>query len=191
MAMGMINGKPTVAYRLFNNVYPVKIQNMFLVSNTEKRHRPGYNSDDPAHESQTRMENTTVYRTPVGMTLLYDKGIIPYIVNKEDVLTIYDLITRHLNNWTREIQNPVSVLQPPPPVELLQLENFSQFIYEDAMFEQGNQDAKTRLANHDNTLENFLSLFGGRAAATQLRTTATTDPQQLANLADAWDANPW
>ena len=125
--MGMVNGKPTVAYRLFNNVYPVKIQNMFLVSNTEKRHRPGYNSDDPAHESQTRMENTTVYRTAVGMTLLYDKGIIPYIVNKEDVLTVYDLITQHLNNWTREIQNPVSVLQPPPPIELLQLENFSQF----------------------------------------------------------------
>ena len=191
MSLGIIDGKPTTAYQLFNNLYPVKLQNMHLVSGKEKVFRVGYNSDDPSVESQTRSEVTTVYRTPVGMALLYNKGIIPYIVGRQDVLTVYNLLITHLNNWAREIKNPVSVLTPPPPMELMQLENFSQFIYEDAMFERQNEMAAERIANHDTSLQNFLDLFGGRTNLNQLRTTTEGDPAQLASIAEAWDAITW
>ena len=191
MSLGIIDGKPTTAYQLFNNLYPVKLQNMHLVSGKEKVFRVGYNSDDPSVESQTRSEVTTVYRTPVGMALLYNKGIIPYTVGRQDVLAVYNLLITHLNNWAREIKNPVSVLTPPPPMELMQLENFSQFIYEDAMFERENEMAAERIANHDTSLQNFLDLFGGRTNLNQLRTTTEGDPAQLASIAEAWDAITW
>ncbi len=191
MTTGIIDGKPTVAYQLFNNLYPVRILNMHLISGKEKQHRVGYNSDDPDIEAQTRFENTEVYRTVVGMTLLYDKGIVPYIVHRKDVYEIYNLIVKHLNNWAAEIKNPVSVLQPPPPMELLQLERFSHSIYEAAMFERENIRAAERLANHDNSLQNFIDLFGGRNNLNQLHTTAKADPTQLASIAEAWDAITW
>lgn len=187
MTPGIHNGKPTVAYQLFNHQFACRIQNMHLIKGVEKAHRTGYHSNDPDIEALTRSEYTEVYRTPVGMILLYDQGIIPYIVNKKDVLTIYNLITKHLNNWAREIQNPVSVLQPPPPLDLIQMETFSQYIYDDAMFEQASMGAKDRIANHDNSLQNFLDLFGGRSGLQQLRTTTVTDPAALRSIAEAWD----
>ena len=191
MTTGIIDGKPTVAYQLFHNLYPVRILNMHLVSGKEKQHRVGYTSDDPDIEAMTRFENTEVYRTPVGMTLLYDKGIVPYIVHRKDTYEIYNLIVQHLNNWAAEIKNPVSVLTPPPPVELLQLEQFSHSIYEAAMFERENIRAAERVNNHDNSLQNFIELFGGRTNLNSLQTVAKSDPAQLASIADAWDAITW
>lgn len=191
MTTGIIDGVPTTAYQLFHSLFPVKIQNMFLISDKERQHRPGYNHEDPNIAAQTRSETVTVYRTPVAMTLLYDKGIIPYIVDRHDLLKIYELITQHLNDWASEIRNPVSNLTPPPPLDLLQLESFAQYIYEDAMFEKETLLAQGRVGEHDNTIADFLAMFGGRAKVTELRSVVVTEPERLNKLADAWDAITW
>lgn len=189
---------PTVCWRLFNEIFAVRIQNKFLWDDKITRRAIGYHyNDDDANKELVNMF-TTVYRTPVAMAMLYDKGVELVVDQRKDCLTIYNLINRHLENWAALIASPIPGRIPPPAEDFLVLENFSVSLYEDAAFEQLTEDAKGMI-REQNHIDQLLSPFGHRRRKQKMLVTTsvdeniTTQPIQNASkqMRSAWDSSPW
>lgn len=197
----MSKQKPTVAYRLFHEIFQVGIPNKFLWTEGHLKRVPGLQTADEDRNRQLLNEITVVGRTPVALVLLYDRGIDPIFQNRNDVLTVYNLLTQHLNRWSEIISNPISGRLPPPAEELLIMENFTHFLYEDAEFERETLEAKGKLVKREGSLDDFFAMFGGRSHrrnVTQLTqlTTPAQEPQNHgsmigSNIQTAWDNSPW
>lgn len=195
----MSKPKPTVAYRLFHECFLVGIPNKFLWTDGHIKRVPGYSSPDEDTNRAMLNETTIVARTPVALVLLYDQGVEPVFQNRGDMLTIYNLLTEHLNRWGDIISNPISGRTPPPAEELLIMEDFTHHIYEDAMFEKDTLEAKGKLVSRRNSLEDFFQMFGGRShrrftprlTETPLMDPVNQPPQIGSNIQTAWNNSPW
>lgn len=197
----MSKSKPTVAYRLFNECFLVSIQNKFLWTDHHLKRVPGLMTRDEDENRQILNERTIVARTPVALVLLYEDGVEPQFQNRNDMLTVYNLLTEHLNNWGDIISNPVSGRTPPPADELLIMENFTHFVYEDAMFEKETLEAKGVLVGRKDSLTDFFEMFGGRnhrrnvsrfGGQTNVDQDQPVTPASIgSNIQTAWDNSPW
>lgn len=196
----------SVAYQLFHQTFMVRMQNKFYWSEKHIQRVPGLSSTNEDQNSMFLNEYNVYSRTPVGLILLYDEGILTEFVDIKDSLTVYNLIIEHLNNWGKIISNKLSVKKPPPPEELLMMENFAEYISEQAMFEKATQMAKGVKVQKTEEIDNFLDVFGGRRRA-NLKSTQTESRSgyvpkpivpreellkpQGSNLGAAWDVSQW
>lgn len=198
------NQQPTVAYRLFHEMFLVDIPNKFLWTEGHLKRLPGLHSNDEDENRIRLNECTTVARTPVAMVLLYENGVVPMFKNRRDMLTIYNLILEHLHNWSRILSNPLGGQKPPPAEELLMMENFMMYLYEDAMFEHDTLEAMNKAKAPRDGLEAFFMTFGGRNAlnARQRPISQPTSMGEMepvpqpsivpgSGIQTAWDNSPW
>lgn len=196
--------QPTVCQRLFNDLFIVGLPNKFLWSDNHIKRLPGLHSEDSDVNKIILNEVTYVPRTIVAMVMLYDKGIEVQFKNRRDMYTAYDLITKHLNRWGELISHPLGGRKPPRAEELLMLEDFANFIFEDATFERATLEAEGVRTQTD-FLSDFFATFGGRESVRKQRqgiiettgdtySTTPVTPQQIqpgSTIQTAWNNSPW
>lgn len=189
--------EPTVAYRLFHDLFIVSIQNKFLWSDQLVKRVPGMSSNSEEVNQMLLNESTTVARTPVALILLYDKGIIPEFQNRNDMYVVHDLITRHLNRWGELISNPISGRKPPPEADLLKMDAYADFISEDANFHRDTLAAAGYVTDKNDFISQLLRKFGGsqQHILSPIRQVTPIDvPNTIVpgnNIRDAWNNSVW
>lgn len=192
--------EPTVAWRLFNELFMVNIQNKFLWTDDHRKRLPGWSSHDPDTNQMLLNSVTTVARTPVALILLFDKGIVAEFQNRNDIYIVHDLITRHLNRWGEIISNPLSGRHPPPEEDLYKMDMFAEHIAADANFHRATLEAQGRLTQKSDFISELLRAFGGsqRHNSRLGRVTEENSVADITNvivpgnsIRDAWDNSAW
>lgn len=190
--------EPTVAYRLFHDLFLVSIQNKFLWTDHQIKRVPGMSSNSEETNQMLLNESTTVARTAVALILLYDKGIVAEFHNRNDMYVIHDLITRHLNRWGEIISNPLSSRKPPPESDLLKMDAFAEYIAVDANFHKDTLAAAGYVTDKNDFIAQLLRTFGGSqqhlSPIRQVTPVETEIPNVIIpgnSIRDAWDNSVW
>lgn len=192
--------KPTVAWRLFNELFMVNIQNKFLWTDNHRKRLPGWSSHDSDVNQSLLNATTTVARTPVALILLFDKGIVTEFQNRNDAYIVHDLITQHLNRWGEIISNPLSGRRPPPEEDLYKMDMFAEHIADDANFHRATLEALGYVNVKSDFISDLLRAFGGshRHDSRLGRVTEDLNIPEVTNtivpgssIRDAWDNSAW
>ncbi len=196
--------QPTVCQRLFNELFIVGLPNKFLWSGDHLKRVPGLHSEDSEVNRVILNEVTYVPRSIIGMAMLFDKGVEVQFKDRRDMYTAHDLLTKHLDRWGEIIAHPLGGRKPPPADQLLVLEDFANFLYEDASFERATLEAQGVRTQTD-YLSDFFAMFGGRESMRRqrrgvieadglIRTDAPTEHQPVqpgSTIQTAWNNSPW
>lgn len=187
---------PTVAYLLFYKTFPIEMQNKFFYRGGRGSWLMGAPNTTDQEKQQFMNETIQVSRSPVGMMLLHHQRIPFSIVYPKDVITIFDLVKRHLDEWSDILTNPLRGNKKPPPAEdFVIMENFLKHITYIA--EHYKQAEALKSKDHKDYISEFESIFGG-AFGFSSPVSIDSDRQHsfeqmraVTNIKDAWDMSPW
>lgn len=114
----------SVCYRLFYQTFYIQMQNKFFYTETHMKKLLGLSTGTEEGDRKFLNDYIELARTPVNMAVLHSQGIPFSILYAKDVITIYDLFTKHLNRWTEILSRPLCSIKPPPVEDFMIIENF-------------------------------------------------------------------
>lgn len=119
----------TVAYKLFHTPILVDIKNMFYYKGGRNGHMSkvlGFASGNDDKDREFMHDYTTISLTPIGIILLYDKGIPVHFRQVEDMINVYQWLKKHLENWSNQIRQPFGL--PPPKEDLMIMDRYAEHL---------------------------------------------------------------
>lgn len=121
--------EPTVAHQLWNRPVLVYLQNQYIYKTGTDGHFgriPGIHTGDVKKDLEFMEDVTVVSRVPVGLVLLYNKGIPFQFYSMQQMVWVYETLKTHIDNWIIEIKKPFG--KPPPIDDLIKMDEFCEFL---------------------------------------------------------------
>lgn len=197
--------KRTVCQHMFEHLYMIEIQHQFFYTKEHRESLPGMSGVTNSDEDTNHWLNDVieVQRTAVQLIYLHEQGIPFKIVYAKDLLTIYQKLNQHLQNWKDILERPFASKRPPPPSDFLMISNFLHqigYVAETIARQQHYLGAdKNPLISQEKEFWNFMDSFTKRYSFADLTINKQenfTFPEQrflepVVDLKQAWEKSEW
>ncbi len=149
-------------YPLWHRPILVEMQNQYLYKTGNDGHLAkvyGMSSGDPNKDLEFMEDYTTVSRVPVGLVILYSKGIPFLFSSMKDMVWVYETLKKHIEYWTIEIRKPFG--KKPPIDDLLKMDDFCEYLSLKTIDAIRERDILLSNSNtHPTTIDNIWTKFG-------------------------------
>lgn len=128
--MEMDPAKQSAAYKIFHYEWDISLPHMFVYTDEYMRQSGVVQSGDQVYDS--RLPNTMVggRYTIAQMAKLMDEGATIRLERPEDAKAIYDIINRHLEDWSTSLNRTNSFeMRKAPEEELMQFSQLADVLY--------------------------------------------------------------
>ena len=122
------------AWRIWNELYQVMIPYIQMLSIEELKQYGMPTTGDPGYDYGTANEMRLIMIPISEMVEYFSKGVQVSIVNKNDVKTIYERISDHLNEWKKNLETSLNIGSAPLE-DLKLMDRFANAVYEHAKYQ--------------------------------------------------------
>ena len=119
----------SAAYKIFHHTFTAAVPHMFVYTDDYMRTN-GQVISDPAYDARLPREMIGGLYTVAQLAQLLEEGATIQLDNPEDAKTIYDMISRHLEDWSTFLSRNASFdLKRAPTEDLMQLSRLADVLY--------------------------------------------------------------
>lgn len=118
----------SVAYRLFNTLWPIKVSAIHLYSRDYIQHIGMPSTGNKTYDNWVHNEVRSCMMSAVRLAELHDEGANIGFDNIDDVVSVYNLIQEHLSMWLQILQTRY-VINHPPLEDFEILDSFAAALY--------------------------------------------------------------
>lgn len=106
------DGKPTVAWRLFNDRWLCAVPEMYLYDQKYIDQVGRVTTGNKQIDNMLAHTRRDIYLTVVGIAMYHDEGAPVRLRNPKDAIPIYKMLTEHLQNWKTVIETQFNFKAP-------------------------------------------------------------------------------
>lgn len=121
-------------YYIFEYLFFCKIPNLNSMSVEYIRHFGMTTTGNKDIDAVVNNQLITVMIPISAMVEYYRQGIAVYITEQDDILTIYNFISHHLNQWKEKISRSINSGTAPVD-DLIAMDEFANSVYENAKYQ--------------------------------------------------------
>lgn len=142
-----MNSTQPTANLIFDCLFTVRVPDLQTRSEQHIKMFGVHSTGDRAQDMVMANQLITVMLSIAKMVEYHKQGVNIRVVKREDVLTIYDYITRHLQAWKDRLNQGLNIGDAPID-DLISLDQFANVVHESAKYQFTREIADSILAKH-------------------------------------------
>jgi hypothetical protein len=142
-----MNSTQPTANLIFDYLFMVRVPDLQTRSEQHIKMFGVHSTGDRAQDITMANQLITVMISIAKMVEYHKQGVNIRVVKRQDVLTIYDYITRHLQAWKDRLNQGLNIGDAPID-DLISLDQFANVVHESAKYQFTREIADSILAKH-------------------------------------------
>ena len=142
-----MNSTQPTANLIFDYLFMVRVPDLQTRSEQHIKMFGVHSTGDRAQDIVMANQLITVMISIAEMVEYHKQGVNIRVVKRQDVLTIYDYITRHLQAWKDRLNQGLNIGDAPID-DLISLDQFANVVHESAKYQFTREIADSILAKH-------------------------------------------
>jgi hypothetical protein len=142
-----MNSTQPTANLIFDYRFMVRVPDLQTRSEQHIKMFGVHSTGDRAQDMIMANQLITVMISIAEMVEYHKQGVNIRVVKRQDVLTIYDYITRHLQAWKERLNQGLNIGDAPID-DLISLDQFANVVHESAKYQFTREIADSILAKH-------------------------------------------
>ena len=142
-----MNSTQPTANLIFDSLFMVRVPDLQTRSEQHIKMFGVHSTGDRTQDMVMANQLITIMIPIAKMVEYHKQGVNIRVVKRQDILTIYDYITRHLEAWKARLNQGLNIGDAPID-DLIKLDEFANVVHESAKYQFTREIADSILAKH-------------------------------------------